>query len=801
MRSHLRIALLVLLVLYKNLCSQSHIAGKIVDSLAKPVPFCAAGLYKQIDSSLVKGTLSDEGGNFVFENIAGGAYYVRIRHPGFAMFRYSFNLDSHTILKTPPFILKHEGLVLKEVGITTIKDPLEFRNGNITMNVENSPLTAGNSVYDLLARMPGVLVDNDNISIQGKSGVKLYMDDRQQPFSGLQLVNFLKSTPASSVEKVEIILHPPARYDAAGNAGLIHIHSKKLKLTGSSGSINATLSQGYYANGNGGFSLNYKGQKLTLFSSVNAEQGRKHYVDDQHRTLILNGQSRTLYQKSTEESDNRNQVLNLGADWYAGKKTTIGFKLQVIPGYALSQLGGSILYSDTGRQLGYHKTQTNDWLMNNYNLNAEHRLDTLGSKLSLSADYYGPYVDNYKGMHVNRFYDPAGNPAAILDFKTSNSLSSQIATARLDLEKKMPGNLTVGAGIKGSYQEVQSDYVLARKDASSGDFYVDSAYTNAFRYREKIGAAYLNLEKKFRRLDLQAGLRAENTSLQAALVSGSTNYSRSYFNLFPTLNAGFEVSKKHRLSFSYDKRIYRPNYSNLNPSPWFNNLFSGNQGNPYVRPAYTHNCSMNYVYNSSVYNNLGFSRTNDLITYYSDQNNSTGQLIYRIGNIRLQQYLYYSFFIRKNIVSWWTLSFNFGTYYIFYGGTFNGLEYSGFRIPHYEWTNSVFLLPKNFKLEVTAFYWGPWLAVGSNYEARGSLSLGLKKTLLKDALTCSVSLNDVFFTETWRSSSDFANQSWQHFESYDTRRLNLGLSYTFGKIKAEQRQTESSEEEKKRLGK
>jgi hypothetical protein len=800
MRSHSCIALCLLLVLYKTTCSQSHIAGKIVDSLANPISFCVAGLYKANDSSLVKGTLSDETGNYVFENIVRGVYYIQIRHPGFVLFGYSVSLDSISALKLPPFILKHEGVVLKEVGITAIKDPLEFRNGNITMNVENSPLTAGNSVYDLLSRMPGVLVDNDNISIQGKSGVKLYMDDRPQPFSGLQLVNFLKSTPASAVEKVEIILHPSARYDAAGNAGLIQIRSKKIKLTGSSGNVNATLSQGYYANGNGGFSLNYKGKKLALFSSVNAEQGRKHYVDEQYRTLTQNGQSRVLHQKSAEEADNRNQVINLGADWYADKKTTIGCKLQAIPGYALSELDGAIVYSDTSRQLGFHRTQANDWLMNNYNLNAERRLDTLGSKLSISADYYGPYADNYRGMHVNRFYDPTGSPAVILDFKTSNSLKSQIVTGRLDLEKKMRRDLVLGAGIKGSYQEVQSAYALSRKNAFSGDFYEDSAYTNVFQYREKIGAAYLNLEKKFRRLELQAGLRAENTDLQAAL-SGSANYSRSYFNLFPTLNASFDISKKHRLSFSYDKRIYRPNYSNLNPSPWFNNLFSGNQGNPYVKPAYTHNCSMSYVYNSSVYNNLGLSRTNDLISYYSDQNDSTGQLIYRIGNMSLQQYLYYSFFIRKSIVPWWTLSFNFGTYYIFYGGTFNGLDYSGSRIPHYEWTNSVFLLPNNFKLEVTAFYWGPWLAVGSNYEARGSLSLGLKKTMLKDALTCSLSLNDVFFTETWRSSSDFANQSWQHFESYDTRRLNLGLSYTFGKIKAEQRKTESSEEEKKRLGK
>lgn len=786
---------------FENSYSQVSLQGQVKDSLKSPVPFCAVGLFNPADSSLAKGSLCDESGNYVFENLAPGNYFIRISHPGFKALLFSpVHLDSSEKTKQLPLILKSENLVLEEVRVLGVKAPLEFTNGNIIMNVENSPLTAGNTSFDLLSRLPCVMVDNEKISIQGKAGVRLYMDDRLQPFSGLQLINFLKSLPASAIEKIEIIVHPSSRYDASGNAGIIHIRSKKVKITGSSGSANASLSQGYYANFNGGVSYNYKGKKASVYSSINGSGGPKYNLTHFDKTVMYAGDTTTFTQRGREIYDNRNAVINLGADLYLDKKTILGAKVQLMPGFASTQYASMTQLSDSGTQRSQKKV-ANDWWMNNYNLNAERQLDTVGGKISASVDYYGPYFDRYRGRHENSTAEGAYLPAAAQNFRSDNTLTTQIISGRIDLEKKLKRDIQLGAGIKGNHQSVLSDYLLAYTDPLSGAIETDSNYTNTFSYREKITAAYLNLEKKFKKTTLQLGLRAENTEVSARVIYDTVSYARHYANLFPNLSLSYQFSAKHSLSFSYDKRIDRPDYNNFNPYKSITNSSFSSMGNPYLLPAYTHNLNLNYVFNSSIYNNLSFSGTNNQVASYVSQNDSTGETSIRITNIKRQDFLHYSFFIRKTIFPWWILSFNTGIYYIHYAGNLNGLTYSGSAVPNYQWLNSVFILPHEFKLEATAFHWSPWLGTIGIFSSRGGLNIGLKKSFLRQSMTCSVSINDIFFTENWRSRSDVENQSWNYFGSNDTRRLVLSLSYTFGKTKVEQRKFAGNDEENKRLKK
>lgn len=797
---HARSILFLCLLVPETTFAQGRIIGSVQDSIATPVSFCALGLYRQGDSSLAKGCLSAESGLYVFENLAPGNYFIRIKHPGYREFlSASIHADSSGTAEQQPFILKSESLVLSEVGILGIKTPLEFANGNIIMNVENSPLTAGNSAFDLLARLPGVMADNESISIQGKSGVRFYQDDRLQPFSGPQLINFLKGLPASSVEKIEVILHPSARYDAAGNAGIINLRSKKIKITGSSGSANISYSQGYYAQLNSGFSYNYKGKKAAVFSSINGSREPRYYVSQFDKSIFYAGDTTRYNQQGRETYVSHQLTVQLGADWYPDKKTILGAKLQVMPGFASTRYRSLTVINDSMQQHS-QKTTANNWTMNNYNLNAERQLDTNGGKLSLSADYYGPYLDSNHNLYANQMSGAGASSAANTDFKSDNTVSTEIFTVRSDLDKKWKG-VQIGTGAKASSQAVTSNYLLARTDPLSGRFKTDSGYTNTFSYLEKITAAYLDLGKKFRKTDIQLGLRVENTQVTARLAHDTVGYTRRYTSLFPNLSIGHQFSAKHRLHISYDKRIGRPDYNSFNPYTSFTNIFFSKTGNPYLQPAFTHNLNLSHVLNNSIYNNISFSATNNLIANYVSQNDSSAESILRVTNLNRQYFLQYSFFLRKTIVPWWVLSLSLSAYYISYNGSFDGLSYSASRMPHYEWLNSVFILPKQFRIEATAFYWGPWLATGSRFSARGGLTLGLKKVLNNYPLTCSVSLTDIFFTENWRSRSDFETQSWNYFGSNDTRRFNISLNYTFGKIKAAQHYETKDSEEQKRLKK
>jgi hypothetical protein len=443
------------------------------------------------------------------------------------------------------------------------------------------------------------------------------------------------------------------------------------------------------------------------------------------------------------------------------------------------------------RQLVLQKSLPNDWLMLNYNVNAEHSFDTLGTKLKFSADYYNPNYDNYKGTYQNSFLDSANNTAlAAKDFLSNNRLDIRLFFARLDFEKKISKTLSFETGVKVSLQDIVSDYSLQRKDSPSGEYTTDTAFTNTFNYLEKIGAAYFNLSKEIKKFTFQFGLRAEQTDIHTNTPDHSVHYTRNYLNLFPTISINYTRSKDHIFSIGYNKRIGRPDYNTLNPYKSFIDILNYYQGNPYVKQAYTHNFNLNYVYKGIVFNALTYSLYQSAISGYTSQNDSTKESTQHITNLNYFQVLRYSFYIRKEIKKWWTVSFNFGTYYIGYSGTLNGQNYSLSAIPHYEWINTLFALPKDIKIELTAYYWSPWLGIASRYKARGAMSLAVKKSFLKNAMTCAIAVNDIFFSETLTNTADFQNQKWQRFDSNDTRRLNISLSYNFGKVKVEKRNIE-----------
>ncbi|MES2568083.1 MAG: outer membrane beta-barrel protein [Bacteroidota bacterium] len=797
--------LLVLNAFNNQSVAQCALSGKVSDSLSAPMPFITVALLKE-DSSIYKGEFTAEDGSFCFQKINKGNYIIKISAVGYALY-YSekINYDSVSPSKMKDMILQKNGVTLSEVTINTIRNPIEFKGGNITVNVEDSPLAVGNSVYDLIARLPGVMVEGDNISIQGKSGVRVYINDRVQQLSGAQLTNFLRSMNSSVIEKIEIINNPPARYDAAGGAGIINLKTKRIKITGPSGGLNYTFSQGFYSTNTGGFSFNYKGRKVTFFSNTGFYEGLRRQESNMLNHVSYRGTTTTMDQKAHEIDAGRYLTFDLGTDWYINRKNTVGVKAQIVPGHATRTYNGNTSMSDNSlgyNQLLYNRPVSNDWLLCNFNLNAEHVFDTLGTaKLKFSTDYYGPYYDNYKTLYQNRFIGLDGTDTMdAKNFRTTNDMGITILASRLDFEKSFKNDLSMEAGIKQSIQTAWSDYTFENENRLTGDFITDSVFTNRFKYNEQISSAYVSMDKQYKKFNFRAGLRGENTNIHTESLTNSIKYARQYFNVFPNLSADFNPDKNNSLSLSYNRRINRPDYNAFNPFRSFNNLLSSSEGNPYLLPTYDNNFNFNYVYKSRISNNLSYSYLeNPIQGGYITQNDSSKETVAHIANLKQLNIIRYNFFIRQEIKKWWTVSFLAGAYYIDYTGTINGLEYTAQAIPWYTRLTNIFTIKKNTKIEISGFYWSPWLGSTTVFQEREGLSLAVKQSLLKNSLNISVSLNDAFFTEQFRQKADFPNQNWTSYEARDSRRLNISLSYTFGKIKAQQRDTKENDEEKSRL--
>lgn len=777
------------------------VRGNISDSAKTPVSFATLALLKK-DSSIYRGVLSDEKGDFLFERVAKGTYRLKVSALGYkTTISDTFYVDSAADIYMP-FILRAEGTNLEEISVSAIRKPVEFKNGNITVNIEGSPLAAGNTAYDLLIKLPGVVVDNDVISISGRSGVKIFIDDRPQQVSGAQLVAMLKSMNSSAIDKIEILKNPPVKYDAAGSAGIINIKLKKVKLTGFSGSANAAYHQGFYISETIGLSLNYKAKKITFFSNFNMNGEGFRHVNTLHRAVTYNGEKTNLNQHSNQSELSSYGSFSLGADWFINEKNTIGFKAEDNPGSSQNVRVGTNNISDTS--LGYNRLDfkgsvPNYWNYLNYNLNAEHLFDTNGTKLKFNADYYGPFYDFYGGDYANYFYTNGAQLLPPSIFKNNNTITFSTLSSRLDFEKKMK-NIFLEAGIKENHQLMESDFSLRYQNPQTGDYITDSAYTNKFRYRENIAAAYLNLSGTIKKYNWQAGLRGEATDVNTLSKTNGVHYNRQYSNLFPTASLGYNPNDKNNFQLAYNNRINRPDYNSFNPyRQFFGNLLSYSMGNPYLLPEYSNTIDLSHTWHGKISNSFSYSRVTHFIYNNMQQNNADKTSSNMAGNLNNSETFAYSLYLQQDIFKWWTSTLNFSAYHFSFSGPMNGTYYSSAAFAAYGYLSEQLLLPKNTKAEVSALYISPWLSGINHFKSRYSVNFAIRKTFMRDKFNFSIGIDDIFFSMGQRNSVYVTGQEYNVRVTHDSRRFVTSLTYSFGKIKVQKRET-AADEDKKRMG-
>jgi len=772
--------------------SQCMIQGNLTDTLKAPIPFNPIGLLNYSDSAIVKGVISDADGNFCFEGVKKGSYRISVSAIGYKTF-YSdqISYDSTAPVIISSIKLQSSGINLNEVSVAAQKKTIEFKNGNVIVNVEGTALAMGNTAYDLLSRLPGVTVSDGNISIQGKSGVKILIDGKLQQFSGQQLVNILKSMNASQIEKIEVLKKPPIKYDAAGTGGLINIKTNKLKLVGFSGNVFAGFSQGYYGNPSGGFTLNYKGRKVNFFSGFSATREFKRVTDDS-KSHIRYGESETIIdQKLISKDHSASGTYNLGADWFINKNNSIGIKMNGAMGMANETRLATTTVNDNS--LGYHAIQfdaekPNPWIYPEFNLNAEHLFDTVGTTLRFSADYkynwdiYGARFDNHYLDGENKDIIP---PSV---FTTSNTLVFNTSSALLDFEKELKKDLKLETGIKQSFQEMLSDYNLKVRDIASDEYVIDSRYSDVYDYKQYISAGYLNLSKQYKKFSFQMGARGENTIIHTNSKSTGTGFDRQYFNVFPLASIDFKKSDNHNFSLAYNKRVNRPDYNSFNPFSAFRSVFNSYKGNPYLKPEYSHDVGFSYSYKNFMTHSANFTRINNTFMGYSSQDDSSKTTISSVANLQWADVYAYNLFLQKDLFKWWTFSMSTTIFHIHAQGELNNLPYTISTVALSADMFTRIILAKGFSVEVNGFYLSPFLEGVFHTKARSTVGAAIKKTFFDEKLSVGLSFQDIFWGQIRTTTTDYQNQYSTGRQTFDTRRININLNYNFGKLKVQQRQ-------------
>ncbi|HWZ17058.1 MAG TPA: outer membrane beta-barrel family protein [Mucilaginibacter sp.] len=785
--------------------SPATVSGALLNEQGKPLDYATVSLLKAQDSSMVKGTLSSPAGTYAFAHIKPGSYIIRATVVGYEKsVSKPFTLTAASPdITVPALKMKTASHTLNTVNVIASKPLIERKIDRTVMNVENSVLAAGNSAMEILERAPGVSVDkDDNISIKGKQGVTVMINDKLTYLSSTQLATLLRSTDGTTIQSIEIITNPSAKYDAAGNSGIINIKLKKNKQTGTNGSVIVGAGYGAYGKDNENLSLNHKEGNLNIFGSFSHNDNKRIQTIDINRIITASNGSTTYFrQTSPIISSAQNNSYRFGADYDISSKNTIGF---VLNGY----FNGEDDNTNTHTFIGQNFTSADSSLHTvsaihqtyhdiAFNLNDSYKIDTAGQQISADLDY-SKFQNSSVAHYVTDFFLSNGSvqhPQAFLGNITPSTID--IRTGKIDYTKPLNKSLKLESGLK--FSDVTTDNNLMEALSASAAY----QNNNHFTYDEKIDAGYLNFSKDFKHTSIQAGLRAEYTSSTATGDSLNVTQviSRHYLDFFPSVFINQTINDKNEINFSFSRRIDRPRYDNLNPFVYRLDPYTYQKGNPYLRPQYTSNFEFNYTYNKSLTVTLGYSHTTDVITEVPGTDPATKVSFVTEQNLQVQNNYNINIYSPYTIAKWWEGNVNATGFYL--GFKSNGLEggnlnrgQAAFQIR----TTQTFLPFKGYKAELTTNYQSA-LTYGLFYvKPQYSTDAGVSHSFANKKANIKLSVSDIFNTRRNDVTSNYQSNNLDIRQQRETRITRLTFTYNFGnnKIKARQHQT-GAEDEKGRV--
>jgi iron complex outermembrane recepter protein len=788
------------------------ITGTVIDGNQKTIESATITLLRVKDSSVVKVSAADKTGKFEFDGIGEGSYIVSISAVG-----HQRGVSQPVTISSanPSAVVKTIELVplskdLKEVTITSKKPFIEQKIDRMIVNVEASVTNMGSSAFDVLEKSPGISVDKDgNISLKGKQGVVILIDGRETHLGGADLANYLRSLSANQLDQIEIMTNPPARFDASGTSGVINIKTKKIKQTGYNGALTLGYGQGRYPKVNEGLNLNYRNNKVNLFGNLSHNYNHNYNQLEIERTFRNKDTKEVLsYFDQVARMQNKSQNYNarVGLDYFATKKTTFGV---VLNGYLSDRTSinrnttdisdaGSTLQSQTRALSG------NEQLWKNFsgNLNFRQVLDTANSELTADLDYITYDSKNNMDMS-NAYFNASGMPIEKADtLLGALPQAINIYSGRIDYMKNIKKDVRLEAGIKTSF--VKTDNNAVYDSVVYGQLVHDYNRSNYFIYEENINAAYVNfstpLSKKW---NAQAGLRLENTNAKGNQVTTGEKFDRHYTQLFPTLYLQYKANEKNSFVLNYGKRIRRPDYQRLNPFINFLDRYTYQQGNPNLRPQFSHNIELSHGYKGLVTTTLNYTKTTDIIQQVIEQNEAKNETFVKPANIAEQEQFGVSVNTTIPVTKWWRNNVFVNVFSNKFEGIVNDTLISARATTLTLNGSQQFTFAKTWSAEISGFFRTGGIEGVIQAKSMGMLSAGISKEIFKKKGTIRLNIRDIFYTQGFRGVSKYGNIDANFRELRDSRVVNIGFTYRFSKGKMNggpKRRASSASEEQNRVG-
>ncbi|WP_183565436.1 TonB-dependent receptor [Mucilaginibacter sp. SP1R1] len=772
------------------------ISGKVADENGRPVEGATVSLMRLKDSVAVKYELAAADGSFNLD-IKEGSYYLLITSIGKQSYKSGvIAVDAeHLLIKLPAIIMHPATNTLHEVVVTAKTPFLEHKIDRTVVYVDALISNAGTTALDVLEKSPGVNIDQGGaISFHGKTGVMVYIDDKPNYLSGSDLENYLRSMPSSMLSQIELMTNPPAKYDAAGTAGIINIKTKKIKVKGFNLGMSLSLRQSRYTTTNNSLDFNYRKEKVNVFGTFGYTLSNGFNDVDINRQYFYNGgqPSAAFSQKSYIRTTGSGYTTKLGIDIYTSEKTTIGVLLNGVirsPNENNNSYGG--LFNAAGQPDSSVISRNNErrkFKNGSANLNYKHTFKKDGPEISANLDYLA-FSTNDNQLFLNQTANTAGTSISNDQLNGNLPAAIHIYSANADYSAPIAGGWKLEAGTKSSYTNTdnQANYY----NTVGGNAVPDYDKTNHFLYKEAINAVYLNLNKDFKRLSVQAGVRLENTDSRGHQLGNiqkpDSAFNRNYTSIFPTLYLLYKLDTvgDHQIKLTYGRRIERPYYQDLNPFISPLDKYTFYVGNPYLLPSYSGNFEVGYIYKDRISVTLNYIDIRDRVTETIDIRN--GIYYDQPGNIGSTKLYDLNVDAGFDPASWFSLQLSADVYHIssvsnFYTGILNtnSTSFSGQAVLQFK-------LKNGWNLQTDGKYQSKQSDAQFALAAKGRWNVAASKAL-SPLTTLKLSINDLLYTNINQGAIENLYQTNASFRTLsDTRAVQLTLSMRFGKSVTGQR--------------
>ncbi len=787
------------------------VGGLIHNPGKSPLEAITVTLHRLADSGIAKIDLSDQDGRFQLTELSAGSYFIRITAIGFSPFESEpFSLAENTVRQVDSICLYPGSIELAAVDVVANKPLLDVRHDRTIVNVDQLLSAQGGSAFDLLKQSPGLTMNQDGaISIRGKQNVLVQIDGRQTFMTGADLTEYLRGLSADQLDQIEIITQPSAKYDAAGTGGIINLKTKKGQQQGINTKVTLGARQGRYFNSGNNIDVNWKTSNVNISLNYGYVLDRPLIRIDQ-QNLFENEAGITeaiVVQDFKSIATNHTHNVRSGLGYTAGR-TTVG----------LTYTGTFVVYpTQTNTTFSdIFDAQTTPVATNNsargrksrkpmrgINLYMHQDFGNKGQELSIVADYLAynrSLVYNLTNTYTD-LNEPTNNQFSQIRQEIPSDID--IYGIKADYVYPVADDIKLEVGFKSTFMKMDNNALFQLYDAVTQRYETDADRSVHYLFDENINAAYINYHQQLgESLEVQVGLRMENTRNNGEEANKAERFDRRYTQFFPVATLNYQASDKHALSVGYNRRINRPTYLDLIPYAYYTDLLYYQVGNPRLRPELVHNVDLAHTFADKVTTSFNYAHISDVLSGVFRTQPGSPVLEEGFANVATKNSYGISVDYSEEITPWYTLSSAVTVSYNHFSGA---LADEPINVGRASWLGQLtnqFSFGESWSVELLANYQSSMQEDAiSVLHQMGQVDVTVGKQVLDNKGSLRFLLIDAFNTGRYSYDSQLGKLTSDFKLRFDNRMIGLSFSYRFGSGKgsAKREQRSSTDEEVGRL--